>query len=309
MNKINKLLITTAFCTFCFNAQSAEIEKNTARFQAMNKITGTSSTLEIPVNSQQDYEDFSIVVRNCKTNPPEETPESYAFVDIAETNDEGTTNIYKGWMLSSSPALNPLEHPMYDLWLLECTDSVVEQEDILSSEELDLRDEIESTQENDYYADEKKEVEELFEEKEETINKATGAPESIINIVDSQVEINTLEKKTTEENTPEVKHPLQLPTEAPKIPASTNDNVDVENVILEKVSTQALEEVSTKNEQTNPEAIAVETTETIIEEVSKEVQQPAIVEEVKENTEQQPDVVEEHEASQLIDFSNFNFGE
>ena len=84
---------------------------------------------------------FSIVVRACKTTPPEETPENYAFVDVADSSfGKMQFNIFKGWMMSSSPALNAVEHPIYDVWLLKCIDTNVDKIKLLSEEQLKERD-------------------------------------------------------------------------------------------------------------------------------------------------------------------------
>lgn len=50
----------------------------------MDKITGMVRVIDLPVNSEVKYGSFSIVVRSCKTRPPEETPENFAFVDIVD---------------------------------------------------------------------------------------------------------------------------------------------------------------------------------------------------------------------------------
>lgn len=124
-------------------AQAREIDMNTAQMQAMDKITGRVSVIEAPVNSEIRFGSFSIVVRACKTRPPEETPENYAFVDVVDNyNGENPVNIFKGWMLSSSPALNAVEHPIYDVWLLQCLDGTVDRSKLLTAEQLKARDEI-----------------------------------------------------------------------------------------------------------------------------------------------------------------------
>lgn len=135
----NKLLLCSAICStmlsFALNAK--EIEMNTAQMQAMDKITGRVSVVDIPVNGEVNFGSFSIVVRACKATPPEETPENYAFVDVADTTQDGQqVNIFKGWMLSSTPALNAIEHPIYDVWLLKCQNGEVDKNLLLSPEEL-----------------------------------------------------------------------------------------------------------------------------------------------------------------------------
>ena len=122
-------------------ANAYQIEMNTALLQAMDKITGRVSEIEVPVNAEVKFGSFSIVVRACKATPPEETPENYAFVDVADTSKDGKLfNIFKGWMMSSSPALNAVEHPIYDVWLLKCINKSVDKEKLLSQESLLERD-------------------------------------------------------------------------------------------------------------------------------------------------------------------------
>lgn len=122
-------------------------DTNTARMQAMDKITGRVNEIDIPINSEVNFGSFSIVVRRCVSSSPEETPENIAFVDIADTyNTQTPTNIFKGWMLSSSPALNAVEHPIYDIWLLKCINKNATNTKLLSSEELLQRDNLPSTQ-------------------------------------------------------------------------------------------------------------------------------------------------------------------
>lgn len=129
-----------AFLTAC-SANAAEISTNTAIMQAMDKITGEVNLIEVPVNQEVVFGSLSIVVRECKTRTPEETPENFAFVDVVDKNTAiGDVNIFKGWMLSSSPALNPVAHPVYDVWLLKCADKLIDPKNLMSKEQLEARD-------------------------------------------------------------------------------------------------------------------------------------------------------------------------
>ncbi len=145
MNKINKYLLTLACSALVSSpAFGGEISTNTAVMQAMDKITGQVSLIEVPVNQEVGFGTFSILVRECKTRTPEETPENFAFVDVVDnTISHGSINIFKGWMLSSSPALNPVAHPIYDVWLIKCVDRKVDAKKQMNAEQLSARDEIE----------------------------------------------------------------------------------------------------------------------------------------------------------------------
>ncbi len=130
------LLSAVLFASFPIHAEN--LEKNTARMQAMDKITGRVSVIDVPVNGKVDFGSFSIVVRSCQTRSAEEVPDNFAFVDVTDTDPSGNkTNVFRGWMISSSPATNAIEHPIYDAWLLQCLDTKVNKSLLLSKAELD----------------------------------------------------------------------------------------------------------------------------------------------------------------------------
>jgi hypothetical protein len=92
-----------------------------AVLQGLNKITARVSRFDAPVGKTVTFGTLSIVVRDCQKSAPEERPENAAFVQIFETRPgEEQQRLFSGWMFSSSPALSALEHPVYDVNLLEC---------------------------------------------------------------------------------------------------------------------------------------------------------------------------------------------
>lgn len=165
------------------SATAKEIDTNMAKLQAMDKITGKVSVIEAPVNAETKFGSFSIVVRACKTRPPEETPDNFAFVDVTDTQQDGkVVNIFKGWMISSSPALNAIEHPIYDVWLLQCMNGNVDKAKLLSEEELRARDEIVMDDDGATPAS-------SDEQAAASENQANdGEPENLINIQENVVE-------------------------------------------------------------------------------------------------------------------------
>lgn len=143
MMKKSKFLLSllAGASTFCGSANAAEIETNSAVMQAMDKVTGRVSKIIVPVNSEVTFGDFSLVIRSCKKRPAEEAPENFAFVDVTDKSfGDQEYNIFRGWMLSSTPGINAIEHPIYDVWLLECTNDEVKNTKFLTKEELDKRD-------------------------------------------------------------------------------------------------------------------------------------------------------------------------
>src|SRR5947207_11912097 len=97
------------------------IDQPMARLQGLDKTTARISKFEAPVGTEVPFGTLSILVRTCQRAPPEATPESAAFLEIFESRPgEAKEKLFGGWMFSSSPALSALEHPVYDVNLLEC---------------------------------------------------------------------------------------------------------------------------------------------------------------------------------------------
>lgn len=92
-----------------------------AVLQTLDKVTARVNTIDVRVGTTVRFGTLLIRVDHCDKRPPEETPESTAFLEIAEQRPgEQPVLTFAGWMFASSPALNALEHPVYDVWLLDC---------------------------------------------------------------------------------------------------------------------------------------------------------------------------------------------
>ena len=92
-----------------------------AVLQGLDKVTARVSTFEAPIGVKVRFGNLEIVTDTCVKRPPEEPPQTAAFLEIFETKPEQETQkIFAGWMFASSPGLNPLEHPVYDVWLKDC---------------------------------------------------------------------------------------------------------------------------------------------------------------------------------------------
>ena len=100
------------------------VQFDIAVLQGLDKVTARVSTFNAPIDATIKFGTLEIIVRKCDKRPPEETPESAAFIDVWEVRPgELTMSVYRGWMFASSPALAAMEHPVYDVWVLDCKDS------------------------------------------------------------------------------------------------------------------------------------------------------------------------------------------
>ena len=115
------LIRVTFFFLLPITVSAETIEKKYASFKLLNKTTNKVSTKDILVSSKISWETLNIEVLYCGSTPPTEIPEDYVLIDVYDTINNKNTNIYKGWMISSSPDVTPLENPIYDLWLVDCS--------------------------------------------------------------------------------------------------------------------------------------------------------------------------------------------
>ena len=115
------LIRVTFFFLLPLTVSAETIEKKYASFKLLNKTTNKVSTKDILVGSKISWETLNIEVLYCGSTPPTEIPEDYVLIDVYDTINNENTNIYKGWMISSSPDVTPLENPIYDLWLVDCS--------------------------------------------------------------------------------------------------------------------------------------------------------------------------------------------
>lgn len=98
-----------------------------AVLQGLDKITARTETFTAPLDQTMRFGTLEIIVRHCDKRPPEEQPESAAFLEIwAVSPGRPTSSVFQGWMFASSPALSALEHPVYDVWVLDCAGAGIE---------------------------------------------------------------------------------------------------------------------------------------------------------------------------------------
>jgi len=98
-----------------------DLSFGTAVLQGLDKVSARVQTIEAPVGVPVRFGSLEIIARACKKRPPEDLPESAAFLDVWELRPgEPTAELFRGWMFASSPALSAMEHPVYDIWVLDC---------------------------------------------------------------------------------------------------------------------------------------------------------------------------------------------
>lgn len=98
------------------------------RLAALNKRNGQTQEFSAHPGDSFRFATLTVRVRACETTPPWEARQTAAYLQIddapAQVRKNGPSpvrRVFSGWMFAESPSLNPLEHPLYDVWVRSCT--------------------------------------------------------------------------------------------------------------------------------------------------------------------------------------------
>jgi hypothetical protein len=92
--------------------------------RGLDKITGRPTSITAQIGKPVTFATLTITARFCYSTPPSETPETTAFVQIEDHRpDQPGRRVFSGWMYASSPGLNGVEHPLYDVWVISCNNA------------------------------------------------------------------------------------------------------------------------------------------------------------------------------------------
>ncbi|HHY49719.1 MAG TPA: DUF2155 domain-containing protein [Alphaproteobacteria bacterium] len=95
-----------------------------AAFSGLDKITGRITKFDVYIDETVQFGALQITPRVCYTRPPTETQRTSVFVEVDQVSLKGQiSRIFTGWMFADSPALNAVDHAVYDIWLDDCKQS------------------------------------------------------------------------------------------------------------------------------------------------------------------------------------------
>jgi hypothetical protein len=111
------------------HAEGPVLDHRMAVLQGLDKVTARVSTIQAPLEQPTQFGTLEVIAHACRETPPTEPPESAAFLEIRELPpasdpDGPRTELFSGWMFASSPAVSALEHPVYDVWVVDCEEPI-----------------------------------------------------------------------------------------------------------------------------------------------------------------------------------------
>ena len=88
----------------------------------LDKISSKNTLLKLKNGDLVVYKDLSIKSLKCKNSEFDDDPEITAYIQVKDLTNENNNEVFvfNGWMFSSSPSIAPFDHPVYDIWLVNC---------------------------------------------------------------------------------------------------------------------------------------------------------------------------------------------
>ena len=121
-----QLFIIVIFIIYSSNINSLEnsesLEGNFIEIMILDKVSSKNNVLKIKIGEEQKFKNLLIKSLKCKNSEFDDNPEITAYLQVkdltSKNNDE--VFVFNGWTFSSSPTINPFDHPVYDIWLTKC---------------------------------------------------------------------------------------------------------------------------------------------------------------------------------------------
>ena len=116
------LLVFFYLTSNSISSDKDEITKKYTKIKILNKISSKNISLNLINGENFKYSDLQIKSIKCKHSEFDDDPEITAYVQVRDLSNKKKDEVYvfNGWMFSSSPSINPFDHPVYDIWLTGC---------------------------------------------------------------------------------------------------------------------------------------------------------------------------------------------
>jgi len=125
VGKVNFILILFHFFLIHIPlaAQTLEnLNENFVEIKILDKVSSKTNLLKLKIGEEKKFQNLLIKSLKCKNSEFDDNPEITAYIQVQDlaNKDNNEVYIFNGWTFSSSPAVNPFDHPVYDVWLTKC---------------------------------------------------------------------------------------------------------------------------------------------------------------------------------------------
>jgi hypothetical protein len=123
--KTNFILILLFFFIISTPTSVISLENLSGKFieiKILDKVSSKTNLLKLKIGEEKKFQNLLIKSLKCKNSEFDDNPEITAYIQVRDLVNENNNEvfIFNGWTFSSSPAVNPFDHPVYDIWLTKC---------------------------------------------------------------------------------------------------------------------------------------------------------------------------------------------
>ena len=124
--RINFLIVLLFFIKFCTPIIAEEkkelLEGKFIDIKILDKVSSKNNLLQIKIGEEKKFKNLLIKGLKCKNSEFDDNPEITAYLQVKDltNNNNDEVFVFNGWTFSSSPTINPFDHPVYDVWLIKC---------------------------------------------------------------------------------------------------------------------------------------------------------------------------------------------
>ncbi len=127
VGNLNKIIISSILFIFLYQSSYSQINDNNfigsyTDIKILDKISSKNEFVNLKNGEENIYKDLAIKVMKCTNSELDDNPEIKAYIQVRDLtkNDNDKVYVFNGWMFSSSPSIAPFDHPVYDIWLVNC---------------------------------------------------------------------------------------------------------------------------------------------------------------------------------------------
>ena len=103
-------------------ADDKKLEGKFIQLKILDKVSSKNTTFQIEIGQEEKFQNLLIKAMKCKNSEFDDNPEVTAYIQVRDVTQKNNVKVFvfNGWTFSSSPSLQPFDHPVYDIWLVNC---------------------------------------------------------------------------------------------------------------------------------------------------------------------------------------------
>ena len=120
--KLTYLVFLFYFFLVCNLNSKSNLEGNYTDIKILDKISSKNTLIKLKNGELRQFKDLSIKSLKCKNSEFDDNPEITAYIQVRDLTNKNNNEVFvfNDWMFSSSPSIAPFDHPVYDVWLINC---------------------------------------------------------------------------------------------------------------------------------------------------------------------------------------------